>query len=95
MNPPMIPSAAVHAPVQEPVDHAETAAPAAAVGLTRTGSILQVRLNPSAQDDDVLSSTVLDALIAVLDGLHEQPDIHIVQARDPHADVLAELLAQR
>jgi len=81
MNPPITPSAAVPAPVWEPVDPAETAPPAAAaaaVGLTRTGSVLHVQLNPSAQDDDVLNSAVLDALIAVLDGLHEQPDIQIL-----------------
>lgn len=76
MNPPITPSAAP-APVREPVDHAETEPPAA-VGLTRTGSVLHVRLNPSAQDDDVLSSAVLDELVAVLDGLHEQPDIRIL-----------------
>ncbi|WP_329350977.1 enoyl-CoA hydratase/isomerase family protein [Streptomyces sp. NBC_01261] len=77
MNPPISPSAAP-VPVREPVDPAEPAPPAAAVGLTRTGSVLHVRLNPSAQDDDVLSSAVLDALLAVLDGLHEQPDVRIL-----------------
>ncbi|MFJ9379738.1 enoyl-CoA hydratase/isomerase family protein [Streptomyces sp. NPDC101455] len=77
MNPPISPSSAP-APVREPVDHAEPAPPPAAVGLTRTGSVLHVRLNPSAQDDDVLSSAVLDALLAVLDGLHDQPDIRIL-----------------
>ncbi|MFI6401154.1 enoyl-CoA hydratase/isomerase family protein [Streptomyces sp. NPDC050548] len=78
MNPPIASSAAVHAPASEPVDDAETAPPTGPVSLTRTGSVLHVRLNPSAQDDDVLSSAVLDALIAVLDGLHEQPDVQIL-----------------
>ncbi|MDV9173549.1 enoyl-CoA hydratase/isomerase family protein [Streptomyces sp. W16] len=78
MNPPTISSPAAPAPVPEPVDDAETAPPAAAVSLVRTGSVLHVRLNPSAQDDDVLSSAVLDGLIAVLDGLHEKPDIQIL-----------------
>lgn len=83
MNPPITPSTAAPAPVWDSVDSTETALPAgspasAAVGLTRTGSVLHVRLNPSAQDDDVLSSAVLDALIAVLDGLHEQPDVQIL-----------------
>jgi len=62
----------------EPVNDAEPAPPAPPVGLTRTGSVLHVRLNPSAQDDDVLSSAVMDGLIAVLDDLHEQPDIQVL-----------------
>ncbi|MFJ8135847.1 enoyl-CoA hydratase/isomerase family protein [Streptomyces sp. NPDC096013] len=78
MNSPMTPGATVQTPVPEPLNHPETAAPAAPVSLTRTGSVLHVQLNPSGQDDDVLSSAVLDALIAVLDGLHEQPDVRIL-----------------
>ncbi|MGW7201977.1 enoyl-CoA hydratase/isomerase family protein [Streptomyces sp. NPDC054837] len=45
--------------------------------LSRTGPVLHVRLNPSAQDD-ILSAAVLDALIAVLDNLHDQPDVRIL-----------------
>ncbi|MEU9453624.1 enoyl-CoA hydratase/isomerase family protein [Streptomyces sp. NPDC048277] len=46
--------------------------------LALDGPVLHVRLNPSTTQDDVLSAAVLDALIAVLDGLHEQPDIRIL-----------------
>ncbi|MFI8193436.1 enoyl-CoA hydratase/isomerase family protein [Streptomyces sp. NPDC085946] len=66
MNPLTSPAAApAPAPAPAPLD------------LTRIGPVLHVRLNPSGQDD-VLGAAVLDALIAVLDDLHDQPDIRVL-----------------
>ncbi|MET8945088.1 enoyl-CoA hydratase/isomerase family protein [Streptomyces sp. NPDC004542] len=47
------------------------------LALSEAGPVLHVRLNPSDQDD-TLSTAVLDALIAVLDDLHERPDIRVL-----------------
>ncbi|GAA2324301.1 enoyl-CoA hydratase/isomerase family protein [Streptomyces kunmingensis] len=48
-----------------------------AILVERDGPVLHVRLNPAGQDD-LLSAAVLDDLLAVLDELHEQPDIRIL-----------------
>ncbi|MDQ0777644.1 methylglutaconyl-CoA hydratase [Streptomyces aurantiacus] len=48
-----------------------------AVAAEQDGPVLRVRLNPS-QQDDVLDAAVLDDLIALLDGLHERPDVRIL-----------------
>ncbi|GAA3311446.1 hypothetical protein GCM10020295_81120 [Streptomyces cinereospinus] len=50
---------------------------AAPLALGRSGPVLHVQLNPAAQDD-VLSTAVLDALINVLDDLHDQPDVRVL-----------------
>lgn len=83
MNPSRTP-ATVSAPAATDVTPAPEAAlpsdaglPAAPLDLTRNGPVLHVRLNPTAQDD-VLSTAVLDALIDVLDDLHDQPDVRIL-----------------
>ncbi|MFF3411524.1 enoyl-CoA hydratase/isomerase family protein [Streptomyces sp. NPDC002742] len=43
----------------------------------QAGPVLHVRLNPAAQDD-TLSAAVLDDLLALLDGLHERPDVRVL-----------------
>ncbi|EGX59251.1 enoyl-CoA hydratase/isomerase [Streptomyces zinciresistens K42] len=48
-----------------------------AVSVEHDGPVLRVRLNP-AQADDTLDSAALDALIAVLDDLHERPDVRVL-----------------
>lgn len=68
-------SASERAPVRELADTAESVP--VPIALTLTGPVLHVRLNPAARDD-VLSVAVVDELIAVLDSLHEQPDIRIL-----------------
>ncbi|MEV7324777.1 enoyl-CoA hydratase/isomerase family protein [Streptomyces sp. NPDC093970] len=73
MNSPIVSAVARSAAVPGPARSSESAP----LALTRTGSVLHVRLNPAARDD-VLSAAVLDALIAVLDDLHEQPDIRVL-----------------
>lgn len=81
MNPPRTPAAAVPAPVGTPAADAahpfETARATAPLALARNGPVLHVRLNPAAQDD-VVSTAVLDALINVLDDLHDQPDVRVL-----------------
>ncbi|MFD7437341.1 enoyl-CoA hydratase/isomerase family protein [Streptomyces sp. NPDC059861] len=47
------------------------------LGVTQTGPVLHVRLNPSLQDD-TLGAAVLDELTDVLDSLHERPDIRVL-----------------
>ncbi|MGW5866484.1 enoyl-CoA hydratase/isomerase family protein [Streptomyces sp. NPDC055239] len=47
------------------------------IRVEQDGPVLHVRLNPAGQDD-TLSVAVLDDLIAVLDDLHERPDIRIL-----------------
>ncbi|MFD7409442.1 enoyl-CoA hydratase/isomerase family protein [Streptomyces sp. NPDC059866] len=47
------------------------------VAVQQDGPVLRVRLNP-AQQDDTLSTAVVDDLIAVLDDLHQRPDIRIL-----------------
>lgn len=47
------------------------------LGVTHTGPVLHVRLNPFLQDD-TLNAAVLDELLDVLDGLHERPDIRVL-----------------
>ncbi|MFD9002121.1 enoyl-CoA hydratase/isomerase family protein [Streptomyces sp. NPDC059582] len=47
------------------------------LAVEQTGPVLHVRLNPAAQDD-TLSTAVLDDLLALLDGLHEQPDVRVL-----------------
>ncbi|MFB7075155.1 enoyl-CoA hydratase/isomerase family protein [Streptomyces sp. NPDC056290] len=76
MNPLHTPTAVSPTTPGPPPDTSPSPAPAP-LSLTRTGAVLHVRLNPAAQDD-VLSTAVLDALIAVLDGLHDQPDLRIL-----------------
>lgn len=78
MNPPTTPAAVSASTLtREPAHTPETAPAPAPLALTRTGPVLHVRLNPAGQDD-VLSTAVLDALIAVLDDLRDQPDIRIL-----------------
>ncbi|MFE9442089.1 enoyl-CoA hydratase/isomerase family protein [Streptomyces sp. NPDC006602] len=48
-----------------------------AIRVEQDGPVLNVRLNPS-QQDDTLSVAVLDDLIALFDGLHERPDIRVL-----------------
>ncbi|MFJ8152266.1 enoyl-CoA hydratase/isomerase family protein [Streptomyces sp. NPDC094468] len=76
MNSPII-SATVPLPDAAP-EHARPSGPAPApLSLTRSGPVLHVRLDPATRDD-VLGADTVDALIAVLDGLHDQPDIRIL-----------------
>ncbi|MFE1250982.1 enoyl-CoA hydratase/isomerase family protein [Streptomyces sp. NPDC058735] len=65
--------AAVPAPAPESAHGAE----ATPLSLSRTGPVLHVRLHPSAQGD-VLNAAVLDALVTVLDDLHDQPDLRVL-----------------
>ncbi len=71
MNPTHIPAAS------EAALTFETPLVPAPLALTRSGAVLHVALNPTTQGD-VLGTAVLDALIDVLDDLHDQPDIRIV-----------------
>ncbi|MFJ1967403.1 enoyl-CoA hydratase/isomerase family protein [Streptomyces sp. NPDC087903] len=48
-----------------------------AVAVEQDGPVLRVRLNPSGKDD-TLGVAVLDDLIALLDDLHERPDVRIL-----------------
>lgn len=54
-----------------------TVPPLEAIRVEQDGPVLHVRLNPS-QQDDTLGVAVLDALIALLDGLHDRPDIRVL-----------------
>ncbi|MFG3659700.1 enoyl-CoA hydratase/isomerase family protein [Streptomyces sp. NPDC047706] len=47
------------------------------LGITQTGPVLRVQLNAAFQDD-TLSAAVLDQLTAVLDSLHDRPDIRVL-----------------
>lgn len=47
------------------------------IGMVENGPVLHVWLNSAAQDD-TLGAAALDDLIAVLDSLHERPDIRIL-----------------
>ncbi|WP_331755777.1 enoyl-CoA hydratase/isomerase family protein [Streptomyces sp. NBC_01643] len=47
------------------------------IRVEQDGPVLHVRLNPSEQDG-TLSIAVLDALLVLLDGLHDRPDIRIL-----------------
>ncbi|MGC5038123.1 MULTISPECIES: enoyl-CoA hydratase/isomerase family protein [unclassified Streptomyces] len=76
MNPLHAP-AAVSATAPEDTHPFESSVTPAPLALTRNGAVLHVGLNPAAQDD-VLTTAVLDALINVLDDLHEQPDVRIL-----------------
>lgn len=76
MNPPHTPTG-VSAAAPEPAAPLRTPLAPAPLALTRTGAVLHVQLNPDAQDD-VLGTAVLDALLAVLDGLHDQPDVGVL-----------------
>ncbi|MEU1123590.1 enoyl-CoA hydratase/isomerase family protein [Streptomyces sp. NPDC005899] len=49
------------------------------------GPVLHVRLNPSERDD-TLSVAVLDALVQLLDDLHERPDIRVLVLSSMGAD---------
>ncbi|CAL9337739.1 short-chain-enoyl-CoA hydratase [Streptomyces levis] len=81
MNPPRTPAAvSAAATATTPTDTAlpiATVPPPAPLALDRSGPVLHVGLNPAAQDD-VLSTAVLDALINVLDDLHDQPDVRVL-----------------
>lgn len=55
-----------------------TAPAAQPVGIEEDGPVLRVRLNPAAGTDDSLGIAALDALTALLDGLHERPDIRVL-----------------
>ncbi|WP_405640130.1 enoyl-CoA hydratase/isomerase family protein [Streptomyces sp. NBC_00019] len=78
MNPPTVPApVSALASDREPAHTPDPSPLPPPLALSRTGPVLHVRLNPSAQDD-VLSAAVLDALLAVLDDLHDQPDIRIL-----------------
>ena len=62
------------------MNHAPASLPAVlhdALGVGQDGPVLHVRLNPGRQDD-TLSIAVLDALLALLDGLHDRPDIRVL-----------------
>jgi methylglutaconyl-CoA hydratase len=48
-----------------------------AILVEQDGPVLHVRLDPTGQDD-TLSVAVLDELIAVLDELHEHPDVRVL-----------------
>ncbi|ARP71029.1 enoyl-CoA hydratase/isomerase family protein [Streptomyces pluripotens] len=48
-----------------------------AVRVEQRGPVLHVRLNPSA-GDDTLDIAALDALLALLDGLHDRPDVRVL-----------------
>ena len=48
-----------------------------AVAVDEDGPVLHVRLNPE-QGDDTLGVAALDDLLAVLDGLHERPDLRVL-----------------
>ncbi|WP_406841576.1 enoyl-CoA hydratase/isomerase family protein (plasmid) [Streptomyces sp. AHU1] len=48
-----------------------------AIHTEQDGPILRVHLNPARQDD-TLSVAVLDSLLALLDGLHERPDVRVL-----------------
>ncbi|WP_031085014.1 enoyl-CoA hydratase/isomerase family protein [Streptomyces sp. NRRL WC-3549] len=48
-----------------------------AIGVEQEGAVLHVRLNP-VLGEDVLDVAALDALIALVDGLHERPDIRVL-----------------
>ncbi|WP_078916594.1 enoyl-CoA hydratase/isomerase family protein [Streptomyces viridochromogenes] len=78
MNPlPTPASATTPVPIPVPVPAPAPAFAPVHVDIAQSGPVLHVRLNPSVQDD-TLSAAVLDELTAVLDGLHERPDIRIL-----------------
>lgn len=78
MNPLTTPtSAATPVPIPVPVPGPAPAFAPVHVDIAQSGPVLHVRLNPSVRDD-TLSAPVLDELIAVLDDLHERPDIRIL-----------------
>lgn len=78
MNPMTAPtSAATPVPIPVPVPGPAPAFAPVHVDIAQSGPVLHVRLNPSAQDD-TLSAAVLDELIAVLDDLHERPDLRVL-----------------
>ncbi|MFJ7268756.1 enoyl-CoA hydratase/isomerase family protein [Streptomyces sp. NPDC099050] len=68
--------AQAQAQAQAPV-HALGRTAAKAVLVEQEGPVLHVRLNPWGQDD-TLNAAVLDDLIALLDELHERPDVRIL-----------------
>ncbi|WP_327303735.1 enoyl-CoA hydratase/isomerase family protein [Streptomyces sp. NBC_01298] len=70
-RPAAIPAQA-HAPV-----HALVRTAPKAILAEQDGPVLHVRLNPWGQDD-TLDAAVLDDLIALLDELHERPDVRIL-----------------
>ncbi|WP_079056288.1 enoyl-CoA hydratase/isomerase family protein [Streptomyces caeruleatus] len=70
-------SAAAPVPIPVPVPGPAPAFAPAHVDIAQSGPVLHVRLNPTRQDD-TLSAAVLDELIAVLDDLHERPDIRVL-----------------
>ncbi|WP_369193018.1 enoyl-CoA hydratase/isomerase family protein [Streptomyces djakartensis] len=76
MSAPHTPTA-VSAAVPEPAPRLPAPLAPAPLAVTRAGAVLHVRLNPDAQGD-VLSTSVLDSLLAVLDGLYDQPDVRIL-----------------
>ncbi|MFG2793455.1 enoyl-CoA hydratase/isomerase family protein [Streptomyces sp. NPDC048419] len=49
-----------------------------AVAVEPDGPVLRVFLNPGRHDGDSLSVAVLDDLLAVLDDLHQRPDIRVL-----------------
>lgn len=51
--------------------------PYKALRVDRKGPVLQVRLNPSGQDS-TLNIAALDDLIALLNSLHERPDVQVL-----------------
>ncbi|MFJ5262581.1 enoyl-CoA hydratase/isomerase family protein [Streptomyces sp. NPDC088387] len=54
-----------------------TAATRRAVDIEQDGPVLHVRLNPHG-DDDTLGIAALDALTALLDSLHDRPDVRVL-----------------
>ncbi|MDO0929259.1 enoyl-CoA hydratase/isomerase family protein [Streptomyces sp. TG1A-8] len=51
--------------------------PHQALRADREGPVLRIRLSPAGQDD-TLTVAVLDDLVALLDGLREQPDVRVL-----------------
>ncbi|MEU9334392.1 enoyl-CoA hydratase/isomerase family protein [Streptomyces sp. NPDC048290] len=54
------------------------APPVTPLGVTQDGPVLHVRLNPSQTPDDSLGIAAIDALTAVLDTLHDRPDVRVL-----------------
>ncbi|MFE7271888.1 enoyl-CoA hydratase/isomerase family protein [Streptomyces sp. NPDC057623] len=78
MNPLTTPASAdTPVPIPVPVPAPAPAFAPVHVDIAQSGPVLHVRLNPSVQDA-TLNTAVLDELTAVLDGLHERPDLRIL-----------------
>ncbi|MDQ0793505.1 enoyl-CoA hydratase/isomerase family protein [Streptomyces sp. B1I3] len=65
--------------------HAPVRPSRTAIHVELDGPVLHVRLNPSEQDD-TLGVAVIDALVGLLDDLHDRPDIRILVLSSMGAD---------